>query len=85
MRHKHPFLTRKGDDGFNWRTLLARKGDAGFNPTRARPSKGDINFKQPHTQLAGSVYTTSRYTRAHPPENSHVIRSNQPLNNTQKR
>ena len=30
MHQKHPFLTRKGDAGFNWPTSPARKGDAGF-------------------------------------------------------
>ena len=33
MHQKHPFHTRKGDDG--------------FNPTRARASKGDDGFRQP--------------------------------------
>ena len=30
MRQKHPFLTRKGDGGFNRRTSPACKGDGGF-------------------------------------------------------
>ena len=39
---KHPFLTRKGDGGFNWPTSPARKGDGGFRQPghladRARP------------------------------------------------
>ena len=33
MHQKRPFLTRKGDDG--------------FNPTQAHASKGDTGFKQP--------------------------------------
>ena len=33
MHQKRPFLTRKGDDG--------------FNPTQAQASKGDDGFKQP--------------------------------------
>ena len=30
MHQKRPFLTRKGDAGFNWPTSPARKGDDGF-------------------------------------------------------
>ena len=57
---KHPFLTRKGDDG--------------FNPTREQASKGVTGFRQPHAWFAGTRCDTSRYLYAHPSENSHAIR-----------
>ena len=42
-----PFLTRKGDDDFNWPTSRARKGDAGFSQGSPCASKGDKGFRQP--------------------------------------
>ena len=44
---KHPFLTRKGDDGFSYGSTCARKGDGGFNPTQTQARKGDSGFRQP--------------------------------------
>ena len=55
------------------RPFLTRKGDGGFNPTHVRASKGDAGFRQlRHAQ-----------PHARSSEKSHVIRSDQPLNNTQ--
>ena len=34
MHQKRPFLTRKGDDGFNPKQIPASKGDGGFKPPR---------------------------------------------------
>ena len=47
MHQTRAFLPRKGDSGFNWRTLLARKGDKGFNPTQVDTNKGATGFRPP--------------------------------------
>ena len=46
MHQKHPFHTRKGDDGFSQGSASPRKGDDGFNPRRIQASKGDTGFRR---------------------------------------
>ena len=46
MHQKHPFLTRKGDDGFSRGSAGTRKGDDGFSRGSAGARKGDRGFRQ---------------------------------------
>ena len=46
MHQKHPFLTRKGDDGFSRGSASTRKGDDGFSRGSAGTRKGDAGFSR---------------------------------------
>ena len=65
MHQRRPFLPRKGDGGFNWRTLLARKGDKGFNPTQVDTSTGATGFRPP-AQPAYRAWLRCRWVAAWP-------------------
>ena len=79
MHQKHPFHTRKGDDGFNRGSASlrkgddgfsrgsagARKGDGSFNPTQIPASKGDTGFRQAGT-LADRARLQCRWAAAGP-------------------
>ena len=48
MHQKHPFRTRKGDDGFIRGSASTRKGDGGFIRGSASTRKGDGGFRPAH-------------------------------------